>query len=178
MSEMHYVCTRQEAVELVKHWNRFWISNCGCRENRGGCARSRMDLCLFFAEDWGGTGPNFREVPKSHVEEIFREAEEKHLVTRPFRNPPDMIEITGICFCCNDCCEYFTNPGGVKCDKDKFIEQTDMETCTNCGTCVDVCYFGARRMNLDQLSIDRDLYAVVTGDIVHQNSKPLSVAIY
>jgi len=156
---LHYVCTREEAWEIVKTHNRFWVSNCGCREGRGGCARSRMDVCLFFAQDWGygtgGTGSNFKEVPKSHVEEIFREAEGKHLVTRPFRNPPDMIEVAGICFCCDDCCVHFVNPSENVCDKGKLIEKTDLDKCIGCGTCVDVCYFGARKLD-DKLIIDQD----------------------
>lgn len=62
----------------------------------------------------------------------------------------------GICFCCDDCCEYFTNPGEIKCDKGKFIEQTDREKCNDCGICVTVCYFGTRKMDDGELMIDRD----------------------
>ena len=58
----HFVCTREEAREIIDQHNRFWVSNCGCREGRSGCKRSRMDLCLFFDTQMGGTGSNFREV--------------------------------------------------------------------------------------------------------------------
>ncbi|TET82200.1 4Fe-4S dicluster domain-containing protein [candidate division TA06 bacterium] len=36
------------------------------------------------------------------------------------------------------------------------VETTDSDKCTNCGTCVDICYFGARRLDGDQLATDRD----------------------
>lgn len=66
----HYVCTSQEASELVKRHNRFWVSNCGCRENRGKCNRSRMDVCLMFKGDISGSGGSGKkEIPLSTVGE-------------------------------------------------------------------------------------------------------------
>ena len=48
----HYVCIRDEARELIKKFNRFWVSRWGCREERGSkCRRSRIDLRLMFRDD-------------------------------------------------------------------------------------------------------------------------------
>ena len=150
----HYVCTREEAWELVKRHDRFWVCNCGCRENRGKCDRSRMDVCLYFRDDISSYGTGFREVSLPDVEEIFREAEEKHLVTRPFRDEETKTKTDGICFCCDDCCEYFLDPDET-CDKGDLMEKTLSEKCISCGTCVEVCYFGARKMKDEELTIDR-----------------------
>ena len=155
MGEMHYVCTREEARELLKDRDRFWVSNCGCREDRGRCERSRMDVCLCFTEEIGGSGSDLHEVSREFVEELFREAVEKHLVTRPFRNPPDLVEVGGICFCCDDCCGYFLDESSV-CDRGVFVEKTDMGVCTGCGACVEVCYFGARATENDALLLRHD----------------------
>ena len=106
---LHYVCTREEAMELIDQHSKFWISNCGCREGGEGCKRSRMDLCLFFKSDMGGTGSNFRKVDQKFAEGILKEAENKHLVTRPFRDEKDMSQIQGVCFCCDDCCGLCLN---------------------------------------------------------------------
>ena len=46
---LHYVCTRDAARTMVDGLERFWLSNCGCREERGKCERSRMDVCYFGA---------------------------------------------------------------------------------------------------------------------------------
>lgn len=82
----HYIATLSEARELVDRFYRFWVSNCECRENRDeGCSRSRMDLCLFFDPQMGGTGSDFKEVTWEFVLGILKEAREKRLVTRPFR---------------------------------------------------------------------------------------------
>jgi Pyruvate/2-oxoacid:ferredoxin oxidoreductase delta subunit len=149
----HYVCTWEDANRLVESHDRFWVENCGCREkNERGCTRSRMDLCLMFRSDVeasGGSGK--KEISRADVDKILREAKEKHLVTRPFRNANKMTETDGICFCCDDCCEYFINPSVPKCDKGAFIEKTDRDKCTDCGSCADICYFGARKMRDDKL---------------------------
>jgi Pyruvate/2-oxoacid:ferredoxin oxidoreductase delta subunit len=151
----HYVCTRTEAWDLVQEHDRFWVMNCGCREERGECARSRMDVCLMFRGDIeGSAGSGKHEASRSEVAAIFSEAENKRLVTRPFRNDEDRSVTEGICFCCDDCCGYFLDPDEI-CDKGSMIEGADVSSCTHCGTCAGVCYFGARRMVDDRLDLDQ-----------------------
>jgi len=150
---IHYVCTRGEARKLADQHDRFWVSNCGCREGGPGCERSRMDVCLIFSEYDEGSGSGLHEVTRDFVEGIFTEAEEKLLVARPFRNPEDRTVTDGICFCCDDCCGYFRSDE-YDCDKGRFIEQTDMETCTFCGVCEETCYFNARKMVDGELDVD------------------------
>ncbi|MCX6639976.1 MAG: 4Fe-4S binding protein [bacterium] len=154
-SHFHYVCTHAEAWELIEERSQFWVSNCGCRENKGKCERSRMDLCLQFAPNTEASGSGKRTLSKAEVAGILYEASEKHLVARPFHGLKDYTVTEGICFCCDDCCEYFTKPEENHCDKGQFIEQTDFKVCNHCGDCVSVCRFGARMMN-GQLSVDRE----------------------
>jgi ferredoxin len=154
----HYVCTREEAEKIVEQHDRFWVMNCGCREERGGCDRSRIDLCLMFRGDIPGSGgSNRKEIPRDDVERIFREAKDKHLVTRPFRNEENMTQTDGICFCCDDCCVHFLEPGEYSCDKGDLIEKTENDKCPSCGECTQVCYFGARKLDDEKLQIDRHI---------------------
>ncbi len=152
---MHYVSTREEFKEILDKHDRFWVSNCGCREgNEAGCKRSRKDVCLMFRGDIDSSGSGKKEVTRADVDAIMYEAEEKHLVTRPFRND-DRTDVDGSCFCCDDCCAYFLVPE-EKCDKGSFIETTTPEKCTDCGACVDVCHFKARKMVDDRLMVVRE----------------------
>jgi ferredoxin len=152
---MHYVSTRDEFREILAKHDRFWFSNCGCRQgNEGGCKRSRMDVCLSFQTGVTSGGSGLHEASRAEVEAVLREAEEKHLVCRPFRDEA-RAETIGSCFCCDDCCGYFLN-ADEKCDKGALIELTKTEGCTDCGACVDVCYFKARKMVGDKLAVDRD----------------------
>jgi len=152
----HYVCTLGEAREIVARQERFWVSNCGCREERGQCDRSRMDLCLMFRDDFPSGGTGLHEATRGEVEAILQETESKHLVSRPFRNEQDRSLIDGICFCCDDCCGYFLHPDENICDRGRFIEETDLDACTGCGDCAAVCYFGVRMMDEGGLLIQRE----------------------
>lgn len=151
---IHYVCTREQARKMADECDRFWVSNCGCREGGPGCRRSRIDVCLIFSEYDKGSGTGLHAVSREFVDELFKEAEEKHLVTRPFRNPEDKAVTDGVCFCCDDCCGYFKD-ANEQCDKGNMIESTDMGVCTHCGVCVEACYFKARMMDSGNLDIDR-----------------------
>jgi ferredoxin len=153
---MHYVSTHEDARKLAFGHNRFWVSNCGCRERRGRCDRSRIDICLIFRDDVGSSGSGIREIALTDVLAIFEEAQQKRLVTRPFRNDKDQGVTDGICFCCSDCCSYLLNPQEDACDKGTLIESTDMDRCTLCGDCADACYFQARKMVDGELVINRD----------------------
>ncbi|TET23738.1 MAG: hypothetical protein E3J71_01385 [Candidatus Stahlbacteria bacterium] len=167
----HYISTREEARKIIEEHDKYWVSNCGCREGGPGCKRSRMDLCLFFdTVEMQGTGSDFKEVNREFVEGILKEAAEKHLVTRPFRYDKDRTRDQGICFCCDDCCGYFKSDEWG-CDPGKYIEETDMEACTQCGDCVEVCYFKARKMIDGKLVINQEgCYFLKDGSTNYRNA--------
>lgn len=153
---MHYVCLHNKARDLIRSHDRFWVSNCGCRESRKECNRSPMNVCLSFFEGTAGSGSGRKEVSRADAEAIVRIAESKFLVARPWRTE-DRSATEGICFCCDDCCGYFLDPKEV-CDRGEMIEDTDPGTCNQCGVCVDFCYFKARKLDDDgqKIAIDRD----------------------
>jgi len=153
-TQVHYVVTHKKALELIRKHGRFWVSNCGCRENGKGCERSRKDVCLTFAEETPGSGSDKKEILLAHVFDILNEARVKHLVARPFRSE-DRTQTEGICFCCDDCCAYFIDPK-EKCDKGEMIERTDHDLCNDCGICIDVCHFGARKISGGELLLFRE----------------------
>lgn len=156
MYAQHFVCTLDEARKLVDERKHFWVSNCNCREHRGPCKRSRMNVCLQFAKNTAADGSHKKKASRATVDKIFEEAKEKHLVPRPFRNDQDQSKIDGICFCCDDCCGYFLGLH-EPCDKGDLIESTNTGLCENCGACVRVCHFGARAIDSEgQLAMDRE----------------------
>ena len=99
---LHFVCTREQAQEIIDEHDEFWVSNCGCREGRSKCNRSRMDVCLQFASETAADGSDLRKIDVAEVNSIVKEAQEKNLVARPFRDDPTRTVTEGICFCCDD----------------------------------------------------------------------------
>ena len=149
----HYVCTLDEAVGLIDKHHKYWVSDCNCRVHRGPCKRSRADVCLQFAEKTAIESPTRHVAARDEVDAIVKEAREKHLVPRPFRNENGRLD--GICFCCDDCCGYFLGLH-EPCDKGAFIELTDPAVCIDCGVCAGVCYFHARDASGPALKVDRE----------------------
>lgn len=150
----HFVSTMNEALAIVNDHDHFFILNCGCRERHGPCKRSRKDVCLWFDVSMSG-GSNKDEADRDAVDQLFKEAKEKHLIPRPFRNDGDPSKLDGICFCCDDCCSYFRGDE-FACDKGAFIEATNTDLCDHCGACAVACHFGAREVDGDALNVDPD----------------------
>ncbi len=150
----HFVCTPDEAKDIVGRHKKFWIAKCGCRKRSGKCKRSGMEVCLQLASRTA-VGSNFKVITKDEANALIEEAKEKHLVPRPFRNDKNKNKIDGICFCCDDCCSYFQGDD-MECDKGTLIESTDKDVCIDCGVCTGLCYFGARNIEGEMLKIDDD----------------------
>jgi len=89
-------------------------------------------------------------INRLELSEVLKEAEEKKLVPRPFRDDETHSKTQGICFCCADCCSYFLDKN-EKCDKGSLKVKTDFSNCSHCGLCVDVCHFQARILANERL---------------------------
>jgi Pyruvate/2-oxoacid:ferredoxin oxidoreductase delta subunit len=116
-----------------------------------------MDVCLSFRGDIPASGSGMREITLTDVLSLFDEATEKRLVARPYRNESQPAVTDGICFCCDDCCEYFTKSDSMACEKGAYIESTDMDSCNFCGDCIGSCYFHARKMEGGELTVERKI---------------------
>jgi Pyruvate/2-oxoacid:ferredoxin oxidoreductase delta subunit len=152
---IHFVCTYDQARDLIEAHSQFFLANCGCRERKGKCERSRIDTCLCFDPDFHGTGSGMHPITREEAIAIWNEAQSKLLVPRPFRNEA-RTAVAGVCFCCDDCCSYFLNPE-EPCDKGDYIVETDFYRCNLCAICVDECHFHARELVNDELIEHHDL---------------------
>lgn len=152
---LHFVCTRDEAERIIADHDEFWIGECGCRAKRLKCERSQHDVCLEFYPQTAADGIGRKQVTSEDAAKLLGVAKSNRLVTRPFRDNESRRRTEGICFCCDDCCEYFLNPEEI-CEKGKFIEKTTVGDCIDCGACAEVCYFRARDMQADSLVVNRE----------------------
>ena len=151
----HSVCTKDEAREIVGVRDRFWVSICWCREEKGKCVRSPMEVCLSFREDSPANPAGMREISRDEVLTLIDDAREWGLVSRTFARKGGDVAIEGICFCCDDCCAFFTERTEDKPARGRFIESTIKGCCSSCGMCERACRFGARVMDEGKLVIIR-----------------------
>lgn len=152
----HSVCTKDEARALIESRERFIIADCWCRLERGRCVRSPMDVCLHFREHDSVNPSGRHEAGREEALDLVEEARKQALVSRPFSVGEDG-GVDGICFCCDDCCVFFTGRDPGQCDRGTMIERTIEGCCSSCGMCETVCRFGARVMDAGQLIVTRSL---------------------
>ncbi|MFX0099090.1 MAG: ATP-binding protein [Candidatus Hodarchaeota archaeon] len=152
----------EEIYEIVSRSKVFGIGECHCRTTYKRCDRP-THTCMLL----GGitTGRSMREIPyrtseftkvsKEEILDVLHESDEKGLVHQIIYFPtPEYYYV--ICNCCTCCCEVihdykrFLSPNIIASD---FIQQRDTKRCINCGSCVERCPFGARKIIDGKLNV-------------------------
>ncbi len=151
----HFVCTKDEAKEIAGALERFWVSICWCREEKGKCLRSPMEVCLSFREDAPVNPAGKKEISKDEALDLIENARRWGLVSRAYAKRGSAGQLDGICLCCDDCCSFFTERTEDKPARGQFIERTIEGCCSSCGMCERACRFEARQMDEGVLVVMR-----------------------
>jgi ferredoxin len=144
----------QEIYEIVSRSSVFAIGECYCRTKHKKCDNP-TSTCILLGRNAGRALAEipyrtsiFTRVSKERIVQVLDDADKRGLVHQTIFFPsPDYFYV--ICNCCTCCCEalhdfkQFGTPAVVKSD---FIERTNADRCTGCGTCVPACPFTARRV--------------------------------
>ena len=132
------------AERIVREAEVLAVTNCTCRTIAHKCDMP-LEVCLQtdnaarYAID-RGTG---REVGKEEALGILKKAEEAGLVHVTLNR---VHAGHYICNCCRCCCQTFPillNEGLNTCDPSRFEASIEPNRCSNCGACVDRCFFSA-----------------------------------
>ncbi len=155
----------QEIEALLEKSNVTGIGWCYCRSVQRKYNEPNCDNPLYTCIHVG-YGKSLREIPfkserlkrvsKEEIRNLLRATEERGLVHQFIYFPsPEFYYV--ICNCCPCCCivlKNFLKHGAPHIVKSDFIASTNLEKCTNCGTCEQWCYFGARRLVKMHLNFD------------------------
>jgi Pyruvate/2-oxoacid:ferredoxin oxidoreductase delta subunit len=139
----------EDIVALIgKSW-KYAVVPCSCRRVHGRCERP-LDVCLQLdkAAEYAIKRGSGREVTKDEVLKIFDTAARGGLVHTV---PTIAILSTIICNCCPDCCMGLApykkyGEDMTSFDKSRFAARVDIESCSGCQDCVDICPFEAIEM--------------------------------
>jgi len=142
-----------EVIKALPDQETFWLSDCACREEKGNKCNKGIRMCLGFSEKSTSTPNNRGPINKKEMRELLKFARAEELVPRPWIN--DEGKVTAVCLCCPCCCDYILGKPGEVNVAGPSIESTDMALCAACGSCVDVCYFGARKLVDGILKVDK-----------------------
>jgi len=155
----HRLCTFEEAEKAIRNHVNFYVNECFCR----GPAKAgklpwdycghEVSNCMGFREP-SGEEAGFEFVRISRQEALIKfETWKRQGNFFRFMEDEDWL-----CFCCSCGCGFFRDKDGQKvkdsCEKAPFIEKTDLDKCTLCGDCIDVCSFDARSINDEKMLVD------------------------
>jgi Pyruvate/2-oxoacid:ferredoxin oxidoreductase delta subunit len=139
------------------------VTSCICRQRKdladSPCkVTEREETCISFGEfaqmyidqGWG------REISRDELLEIIEMNEQEGLVLQPSNSQkPEFI-----CSCCGCCCGLLRGkramPKPVDFFSTNYHSAVDLDLCTSCGTCVDLCQMRALSFKDDALTIDLD----------------------
>lgn len=147
-----------EVEKILRGASLIALGRCYCKEKLKRCD-SPVDVCLRLdknAEESIKTG-SARRVDLDEARTALTRSHEAGLVhiayTSEGDEKPDMI-----CSCCSCCCwsmsalVRFGIPDAVV--ESQYIAVNNLETCANCGRCVERCQFKARNINNGALEYD------------------------
>jgi electron transport complex protein RnfB len=142
----------QELLETTD--GPYMVANCICKqlkdiEGQPCRVTSRRELCMGFGhvaklyidQGWG------REITKEEAIDILTQNQEDGLILQADNSQ----KLTFICSCCSCCCEGLSrflkipNPGNMMITN--FYAKVDMDYCTGCETCIQVCPMEAIKVN-------------------------------
>ncbi len=145
----------QEILNIISRSHVFSIGWCYCRTKHKNCDNP-INTCIGLGVPPGQSLYDihtkrefFKAVSKEEIIELLNDCDDRGLVHQVIYFPePNFYYV--ICNCCTCCCETLSNyrkflsPKVIKSD---FIELTNEEICNDCGKCMEICPFDARKMN-------------------------------
>ena len=126
------------------------LEDCGCRTKWHKCD-SPIDVCISLDDEARDSiKRGARRISLAQALVVLQRSHRAGLVHMAFTfDGEDKPEV--VCSCCSCCCHSlsalvrFGIPDAVVASK--YIAQQDVETCSNCGTCVQRCQFKARQLD-------------------------------
>ena len=164
----HVVLNFDNVKKTVESAKIIAVHDCSCRVELKRCD-APVEVCMYFNEaaekKLASEDPRIlsfkpHRVSKEEALEVLKKSADAGLVHMSYVSKENPTKIGTLCSCCSCCCEIL---GGIL----RFGMAPHVLTasaksvwneskCTNCGTCVDRCHFGSRKMVHGKLEVNLD----------------------
>lgn len=155
LGDLEKIIPYQRARDLIlKNPDHIIALDCPCRVARENPCLP-LDVCLIVGEPFAGfihehAPDRSRWISQDEAVEILKAEDERGHVHHAFFKDAMLGRFYAICNCCTCCCGAMQaqRNGTPMLASSGYLAVVDQEACTGCGICVDVCQFGA--LKLDQ----------------------------
>jgi NAD-dependent dihydropyrimidine dehydrogenase PreA subunit/DNA-binding Lrp family transcriptional regulator len=141
----------ETAINVLEKARSFSLRDCECRMTYKNCGKP-LRTCLGlneFSDELVERGVA-EKISLEEAKEVLRLANQHGLVHQVLYTDWLKGEVFDLCSCCPCCCQYLRTVMnyGVKhhVAKSGLIAKVNSARCTGCGTCVERCVFGARKI--------------------------------
>lgn len=156
----HLIIPYTKASEILAQSKQIVVIDCICRKTMRRFDKP-LNVCLVLGEavDFYTERGIGKTLTQKQAQEILKLASDNDLVHN-IDNPAMKYPTHIICNCDDQACVFIRGLKEFGSDKaitkSGYIPVTDFSLCTNCGTCVDKCIFGARIMENGKLQFTKD----------------------
>ncbi len=155
------IASYEDACKILKSKDLIVLTQCACRKQRqvmGQACGMPLEVCLMF----GAMGQYYLDhdmgcrIDADEAIRILTESPKAGLVTQvgTSRDP------SGMCNCCGDCCGFLRSlndqPNPAEMVFSNHYAEIDVDACTGCEACVEICQMHALQMTDDRAEIDLD----------------------
>ena len=142
-----WILPAEQVLEILRNARSIALLNCECRTHYKRCDKP-LEVCLVLDEvgDKLVTKGEARHISLVEAKGVLHKANESGLIHLSLYMPDH--KVWAVCNCCPCCCHelQIVKRFGRKdlMVRSEYVAETDMDTCTHCGQCVERCIFGAR----------------------------------
>ncbi len=137
--------------------------SCRCRETFNNCVRP-LDTCLVLNDlmeddiEEERAKRITREKALTNIETSWKNGNVLILYAETLNDPKSRMELHSCCSCCSVFLNAILDPNiGQKIQIPQIVAEVDNAKCMGCGTCKEVCMFGARRLIAGVCNVDTSL---------------------
>ncbi len=147
LDSVKWVIPTEQVLDILRNARSFALAECECRKHYQRC-NGPLEVCFIFNEIGEGMVERgqARQVDFAEAENILRKANDNGLIHLSLYRPDH--EVYALCSCCPCCChdlQIIKNYSRYDLMvQSEYLSQNDHDKCSNCGQCVDRCYFDAR----------------------------------